>query len=187
MIKTLSVNIWTKEELKWQWDLFVEGIKTRILRIEARIFSQTNKQFWLLAYETTHRCGSRLDGHYPIFNNSKNWLWSIKDKGDTKKCKCSICGSKVIVKIGFSDLSYQYFKKGREDDVKELNRLYSRATNETERSAIKKSLTKINNETMKPGLKSAREALVRATRAGNVGEIKNIHESIQGKDRFSNE
>lgn len=185
MIKRFEIDIPTVEEIKSQCDSIVEAINRKLVKLETWIFSKGNQTFWRLAFETTHRCGSRESGHYPVFNNPKTWLWNVKEHNGIQRAKCQICSEAIQVKVE-KDLGEKHLsKRGREADIQDLQRLYATATNETERTAIKKSLSKINHEPKQ--VRAMRDKLIKETREHNHANIKDIHDDVVGKGHYSNE
>ena len=179
---TLRIIVPTKKEILYFVRDFLNIVDKKSYAIEASLYKRANKLMWRLLNRITKRCGSREYGHYPIFGNEKPWMWSTLRRLDKQYSTCTVCGYKAVTKIGFP-LERLPVRNNREADIKELNRLYSRATNDTERIAIKKSLFKINNEDKH--VRAMREKLVDVTRRGEQDEIKDIHDSVVGKENYN--
>lgn len=74
---------------------------------------------------------------------------------------------------------------GRQNDLQALDRMLGKERDFKKRVKIKQIMNHIINEgSLK---RSMREALIRASRNGDVDEIKDIHDFIQGDDRYNNE
>jgi hypothetical protein len=71
---------------------------------------------------------------------------------------------------------------GRDYDIIELQQQLWKETNPARRRDLQHTIQIIRNET---GLiRSMRESLLKAHRNGDVKEIKDIHDYIQGKERY---
>jgi len=68
---------------------------------------------------------------------------------------------------------------GRTEDIKELYHQIGRESNTSRRESLRRTINMIKNES--GAISSMREALVKAHREGNTGNIKDIHERV-GKD-----
>jgi hypothetical protein len=75
-------------------------------------------------------------------------------------------------------------RDGRKADVLDIERRRAMSTDPSERNHLTKQLHTINNESTL--IRSARTALVKATRQGNTDEVKNIHEDMARDARYHN-
>jgi len=71
---------------------------------------------------------------------------------------------------------------GDSEDVRILHNQLKREDNAGRRDNIRRTISKINNRS--GAVKSMREALVKEHRAGNKGNIKDIHDYIKGKAKY---
>ena len=71
---------------------------------------------------------------------------------------------------------------GREHDIMELYKLYYEERHYETRQKIMESIKLLKNESEVIG--SMREALLKAHRQGEVDEIKDIHDFIEGKGKY---
>lgn len=185
MIRKIEINIPTLEELKvLYFQLFLYLIKKSYF-IELYAFQRYGLRFWKLMFKLTGRCGSRLEGHTPIFGNRHKWLWTYRRGRNTDINTCSVCGEvyRESGKLGTRITSFA--KKGREADWASLEKGYKTATNEAERTAIKRSMAKLKHEDKRIG--AMREDLIKATRNQDHERIKEIHEYIATKAHYKNE
>ena len=75
-------------------------------------------------------------------------------------------------------------RDGRSGDIEEIKRALN-SPNRDIRKGAKESAERIRKES--GAIKSMREALIRETRKGNVGNIKDIHEHVKKhQDTYSN-
>lgn len=74
---------------------------------------------------------------------------------------------------------------GRETDLQILDEMLSKEKDFKKRVKLKQIMNHIIFEGK--WKKSMREALIRASRNGDVDEIKDIHDFIQGKQHYQNE
>jgi hypothetical protein len=81
-------------------------------------------------------------------------------------------------------LKKQYMNT-RQNDFNELGRMWSNAKSYGERQMIEKTAQKISRESGE--VKSMREALFKAHRQGNIGNIKDIHDIVSKKSKYQNE
>lgn len=113
----------------------------------------------------------------------KKCEWCHQNEIEDRYCQCDECvASKTNGPMFIHD---PLSNKGRSEDARQLKEMYKSATNETERTAIKKSLYNINHEDKRK--RSMREALIKATREHDHPNIKGIHEEVHSKSWYKNE
>ena len=71
---------------------------------------------------------------------------------------------------------------GRSEDIKELYRLLDREPHASTRENIRRTIQMVKNES--GAIRSMREALIKAHRNKDVEEIKDIHDFIEGKEKY---
>ena len=74
---------------------------------------------------------------------------------------------------------------GRYADGMNLLKMEKTTTNDTERTAVKRAMHKIQNET--PLIKSMRESLIKATRDNDHQKIREIHDYVGSHKKYQNE
>lgn len=182
---TITVHIPTFSDLHTTVRNIFTSIQRRIVKLESNLFYRHGQTFWLLMFKLTKRCGSRVDGHTPIFGNKHDWLWKTHENSDYLYSECTICGEKIRTKKAKQEKNYEALaKKGRYEDASQLKEMYKRA-NDAERLAIRKSLDKINHEDT--AKRAMRSELIKATRKHDHTEIKSIHEEVATKKKYRND
>lgn len=136
-------------------------------------------------YKLTGRCGSRVAGHTPIKANKHKWLWQVKEVGHVRTHVCSVCGEVYRQTISLKLRNTNFSDVGREADINSLNRSLKTATNDTERRAIRKSITQLKHEDRR--IKSMRESLIKATRNQDHETIKDIHSYVDSHKALKND
>lgn len=180
MIHTFKINIPTIQEiidLKYPIRAFFWN---KYLKLDTWAFKTFSTKFWRIMHRVSGRCGSLMAGHSPVFHNTKSWLWIPYPDGFF----CTVCHEIVLVKEGHGTYK-NFYRMSREDDVTELKRLRTTATNDTERLAIDKSLHNINHES--PEIRSMRESLIKANREGDIKEAKEINEYVMEHSKYRKE
>ena len=153
--------------------------------IEDRVFARLGKTGWHIGFVLFHRCGSRKTGHWPVSGNLHRFLWTQRHTGTSTRYQCMICHEVFRTQSNFSSKTFKnYARLGREADMKELDRMYVRASNNEERIAIKRSRYQITHESKES--RDMRENLIEATRNQDHAEIKGIHTEIDGKRKYTN-
>lgn len=177
MIRTIKINIPTIEEILDLRYPIKRFFSHKLVELDTWAFRTFGTAFWKLMYRATGRCGSILQGHVPVFNNPKYWLWDRSGKYPT----CTICGE--VVKVRSSHGSYKnYARSSRETDMAELRRLRTTATNDAERLSIDKAMYNINHE--EKHVRDMREELIKVTRDQDHKEIKEIHEFVGDHKKY---
>lgn len=176
----LTYNIPTKKELEYEYMIFWRKVDKKVIALEDFAFTRFGRWFWVVMFTLFRRCP-----HYPVFGNKKWWLWKQKYTRDTTISTCSVCGYTKTTKSKSGPVFKNYSKKGRESDGEWLEKAYKKATNDTERNAIKRNLSKIVHEDKR--IADMREDLIRATRDNDHQKIKEIHDYVSTHRAHQNE
>lgn len=184
-MKTITITLPTTDDLQDLVKRFLYRIDTSSYVLEEKAYLMGGKWFWQLMYWLTGRCGSRIHGHTPIFSNPHRWLWTVTTKGRVQTHSCTICGNKYVEQIKLVSRNTNFSDVGREADMKALKKSYDTATNEVEKTAIKKSMTRMIHEDKR--IKDMREDLIKATRNNDHDTIKDIHDYVGSKEVYRND
>lgn len=178
-MKQITISIPTQNEIKYELMVMTISIRKLFYRLEDFIFDRSGKTIWILLTKLGFACP-----HFPVLGNKKSWLWNTTYKRDSRTDTCSVCGYQTITKIKNDPIFRNYAQIGRQADMDQLYRSYKTATNETERTAIKKSISQITHEDKK--VKSMRESLIKATRGHEHDQIKEVHDFVASHKAYRN-
>lgn len=181
----LRFDIPTYHDLEYALSHFHSFLDKQSYKLESYLFAHCGKWFWVLMYRITKRCGTRQNGHTPIFGHYHRWLWTYKRGRNKDINTCSVCGTVYTESGKLGTRVTSFATKGREADWAALERGYKTATNEAERTAIKKSMAKLRHEDKR--ITAMRESLIKATRDHDHNTIKDIHLYVAEKKHYKNE